>query len=314
MQVIARFKKLKNDTPGTPPPESGRSRALKRLRSSFDKRTQVLGIWLFLLCNVGALGIVFLLQMVLLVQAGRIANKPEAVLVEQSDGTGFLVDAIPSSQRTPRALQRFTADILTALFAVSPIVEPAGEPFEKAQVHAGIRVPKDGTPERGNDRVTANAYVAAVAAISPDFRDAFLAKLAALTPAGAFNGSTQVLFKLDYLGEPRPVEGKPGQWTITAIGARYIVEGGKTAGTTATSLQPEAFRQVVYLESVAPQFDPLEEISTDLQKAVFSIARTGLRIVKMVPLDTTAPQGGDFLELPAQPANPEDSTSRKRSK
>lgn len=281
-------------------PETTGQRALARLRGSFGKRNNLLGLWLFLLVNVGALGIVFLLQLVLLVQSGRIANKPAAVLVETSDGTGFLVDAIPASQRTPRAIQRFTSDILSALFTVSPIVAP-GQPFEEQKLHGGVRVQKQG--ESGNDRVSATAYVAAVAAVSPEFRDAFLNKLASITPPSAFSGDTQILFKLDFLGEPRPVGGNPGQWTITVIGARYIVEGSQ--GNMLTSLEPQPFRQVIYLEAVAPQFDPIPEVSTDLQKSVAAITSTGLRITKMVPVDTSTPQGGDFLEIPAEPSEQE---------
>ena len=266
------------------------------LRKSFHKRTNLLGLWLFLLLNIGGLGLVLVIQLVSLVYTGRIANKPEAVLVEKADGRAVLVDAIPSYHRTPKAIQRFTSDILTAMFTITPLSQST-QPFEQTGApDPGIKVAQvSGT---GNDRVSVNAYVAVLAAVSPEFRDAFLAKLASITPSSAFNGNTQVLFKLDFLGEPIPVEGKPGEWTITVVGARYIVAGDSSPQTVLKSLASQPFRQVFYLKSVTPQFDPLPNIATDLQKSIFSITQVGLQITKMIPLDTSTPQGGDFLELP----------------
>ena len=262
------------------------------LRKSFDKRTNLLGLWVFLLLNIGGLGLVLVIQLISLVYTGRIANKPEAVLVEKSDGRGLLVEAIPSYHRTPKAIQRFTSDFLTAIFTITPISQPT-RPSEKAgKLAPGIKVPNfSGT---GNDLVTANAYVAVLGAVSPEFRDAFLTKLASITPTSAFNGNTQVFFKLDFLGEPLPVEGKKGEWTITVVGARYIVEGDslRSPKTVLKSLESQPFRQVFYLKSVTPQFDPLPNISTDLQKSIFSITQIGLQITKMIPLDADTPQGG----------------------
>lgn len=170
------------------PQETSKNRqTLVKVRKSLDKHSNLWGIWAFLVLNLGGLGLVFILLVVNLLHTGRIANKPEAVLVEKSDGTGFLVDAIPASQRTPVALQRFTSDILTALFTVSPVVE-GGQP----KYPQGIKVPNQGD-EGGNKRITVNAYAAAIAAISPEFRDAFLTKLAQITPQTAFTGNTQVI-------------------------------------------------------------------------------------------------------------------------
>ena len=268
--------------------KSKNSQTLAKVRQSFDKHSNLWGIWGFLVLNLGGLGLVFVLLVVNLLHTGRIANKPEAVLVEKSDGTGFLVDAIPASQRTPMAIQRFTSDILTALFTVSPLVE-GGQP----KYLQGIKVPNR---EGGNKRITVNAYAATIAAISPDFRDAFLSKLAQITPQTAFTGNTQVILKLDFLGEPIPLEGEPGKWTVTVVGSRYVISDNSTS---LSGLKPESLRQVIYLESVPPQFPTLENMSTELQQDIWAITRIGLRITKMVPLDASAPQGGDFLELPA---------------
>ena len=272
------------------------SKKVTNLAKYFTKRTNLLGLWVFLLVNIGALGLVFVIQLVSLVYTGRIANKPEAVLVEKADGRAFLVEAIPSDQRSPKAIQRFTSDILSAIFTITPISPQQGEKI--GELDPGIKVAQ--VAGSGNDRVSTNAYVAVLAAVSPDFRDAFLAKLAAITPTGAFNGQTQVLFKVDFLGKPLPVEGKPGEWTITVVGARYILVGDslRSAKTVLTNLESQPFRQVVYLQSVTPQFDPLPQISTDLQKSIFRITQIGLQITKMVPLDASTPRGGDFLELP----------------
>jgi hypothetical protein len=96
-----------------------------------------------------------------------------------------------------------------------------------------------------------------------------------------------------------PIEGKPGQWTVTVVGARYLLDGDLTRSSSPLAqIEPQPFRQVLYLQSVNPQFDPLPDISSELQKEIFEITAIGLRIVKMAPLDTTVPRGGDFLELP----------------
>lgn len=286
--------------------------SLQHIRKSFEKRTNLLGLWAFLLLNLGVLALVFGSNLIVLVQAGRIANKPGAILVEQSDGTGFLVDAIPATQRTPKAIQRFTSDILTAMFTAAPILPNQSSSqrlgFEsKGQLEMGIRVPKSGNSE-GGDRVTVSAYVVVMGAIAPEFRDAFLSRLATITPQGVFTGNTQILFKIDFIGEPIPIEGKPGQWTVTVVGARYILDGDLASSSNPLSqIEPQPFRQVLYLQSVNPQFEPLPDISTELQKEIFEITAIGLRIVKMAPIDTTIPRGGDFLELP-------ESTPQKKSK
>ncbi|MBR8831705.1 MAG: hypothetical protein N5P05_002703 [Chroococcopsis gigantea SAG 12.99] len=275
--------------------------SLGHIRKSFEKRTNLLGLWAFLLLNAGVLALVFGSNLIVLVQAGRIANKPGAVLVEQSDGRGFLVDAIPSSERTPKALQRFTSDILTAIFTAAPVSTQTSSSggFESGKgLDEGVRVPR-AKDSSGGDRVTVGAYVAVTGAIAPEFRDAFLSQLAAITPGGVFSGNTQIFFKIDFIGEPMPIEGKPGQWTVTVVGSRYLIDGNTASSSGSLSgIEPQPFRQVLYLESVNPQFDPLPDISTGLQKEIFKITSIGLRIVKMAPLDTTVPRGGDFLELP----------------
>ncbi|PSF33328.1 hypothetical protein C7H19_20230 [Aphanothece hegewaldii CCALA 016] len=286
--------------------------SLQHIRKSFEKRTNLLGLWAFLLLNLGVLALVFGSNLIVLVQAGRIANKPGAILVEQSDGRGFLVDAIPATQRTPKAIQRFTSEDLTAMFTAAPISQKKSSSqrlgFEsQGQFDAGIRVPKLKGSE-GGDRVTVSAYVVVMGAIAPEFRDAFLSRLATITPQGVFTGSTQIFFKIDFIGEPIPIEGKPGQWTVTVVGARYILDGDLASSSNPLSqIEPQPFRQVLYLQSVNPQFEPLPDISTELQKEIFEITAIGLRIVKMAPIDTTIPRGGDFLELP-------ESTPQKNSK
>ncbi len=278
------------------------TRGLSKIKTSLTKRQNLLGLWVFLVLNAGGLGLVFLLQLVQLVQIGRVANKPPATLVEKSDGTGFLADAIPASQRTPKALQRFTSDILTALFTVTPLIQGEGGLSTTSEIDPGIAISRSGG--KGNTKVTVNAYVAAVAAIAPGFRDEFLEKLAEITPSTAFSGLTQVFFKIDFLGEPRPIEGQPDEWTITVVGTRYIIED--QGGQTRRSPEPQPLRQVIYLKSVAPQFNPLPDISTDIQRQIGSISAIGLRITKMVPIDSTNPQGGDYLELPATIEKPKE--------
>lgn len=295
------------------------SASVGHIRKSFEKRTNLLGLWAFLLLNLGVLTLVFGSNLIVLVQAGRIANKPGAVLVEQSDGRGFLVDAIPSSERTPKAIQRFTSDILTAIFTAAPIPASnfssgglqSGKSFDE-----GIRVPR-AKDSSGGDKVTLNAYVAVMAAIAPEFRDAFLSQLATITPGSVFNGNTQIFFKIDFIGEPMPIEGKPGQWTVTVVGARYLIDGNNSSSSgssgSLSAIEPQPFRQVLYLESVNPQFSPLPDISMGLQKEIFKITEIGLRIIKMAPLDTTVPRGGDFLELPQTP-NPDSQTKQPAAK
>ncbi|ACB54335.1 conserved hypothetical protein [Crocosphaera subtropica ATCC 51142] len=277
--------------------ENPENKSLKSLKGKLTKHQNLIGLWLFLLINVAGLGLVFALQLVQMVQIGRVANKPPATLVEKGDGTGLLTDAIPASQRTPRAIQRFTSDILTALFTVTPVLETQEGLTQGDGFDTGITIPrKEGNV---NNRVTVNAYVASVAAIAPGFRDQFLSKLADITPPNSFNGTTQVLFKIDFLGNPIPVDGKSDEWTVTVVGTRYIIES--QSGGSRRSPEPEPFKQVIYLKSVNPQFNPLPEISTNIQERVADITKIGLQITKMTPLDTTTPQGGDFLELPAQP-------------
>ncbi|MDV3002839.1 MAG: hypothetical protein N5P05_004494 (plasmid) [Chroococcopsis gigantea SAG 12.99] len=308
--------KLRGGKPARVSEPDRSSASMGHIRKSFEKRTNLLGLWAFLLLNLGVLALVFGSNLIVLVQAGRIANKPGAVLVEQSDGRGFLVDAIPSWSRTPKALQRFTSDILTAIFTAAPIpasnFSPGGLESGKS-FHEGIRVPR-AKDSSGGDKVTLNAYVAVMAAIAPEFRDAFLSQLATITPGSVFSGNTQIFFKIDFIGEPMPLEGKPGQWTVTVVGARYLIDGNTSNSSSSLSgIEPQPFRQVLYLESVNPQFNPLPDISLGLQKEIFKITEIGLRIIKMAPLDTTVPRGGDFLELPQTP-NPDSRTKQPAAK
>ena len=271
-------------------PKTKNSVALENLQGNFSKRSKLLGLWIFLCLNLGVLSLSFLLQLLNLVHIGRVANKPAAVLVENSNGTGSLVSAIPASQRTPKALQRFTSDLLTAMFQVSPVVEGKGA------AKNGIKVPN--LEGGSSNKVTVNAYTAVLAGVSPQFRDSFLTKLAGITPQTAFSGGqTQVIFKIEFLGEPLPVEGEEGKWTVTVVANRYLIDENPDS---LRSLKPEQFKQTIYLESVPPQYSPLQGVNTQIQQDIARITEIGLRIYKMVPINATTPQGGDFLELPNQ--------------
>ncbi len=293
--MLSSFRKGNKETAPDGAASTESDQKLKDLKGKLTKHSNLIGLWAFLLLNAGGLTIVIVLMLVQLVQIGRVANKPPATLVETRDGKGLVVEAMPSTSRTDKAIQRFSYDILGALFTVAPIIIDNDGLSNTGGFDPGVKISLD--DGKGNNRVTQNAYIAAMGGLAPGFRDEFLEKLAELYPPGAFNGTTQILFKIDYMGEPIPVKGTVDEWTVTVIATRYVIDSSGV-GRGYQIPEPTPFRQVLYLKSVPPQFDPLPELSTSFQEAIFDITSIGLQITKMVPYDSSAPQGSDYLQLP----------------
>lgn len=292
--LLTKNKKKKEDTNEPSLTEE----KVQKLKKKIGKHSNLYGIWIFLSLNIGVTSILSLLVFVNLIQTGRVANKPPATLVEDREGRGILVSPVGSTQRTPKAIKKFTADILGALFTVSPMLKSSDGLQEQETFDPGIKIEKGNS--QGPDRVTQNAYMAAIGGMAPGFRDEFLKKLTELYPPGTFNGTSQAFFRISYMGEPIRLDGKSDEWTVTVVGMRYTINTN-ISGNGFSAPSPSPFRQVIYLKSVSPQVNPLPNIATEIQNSIFDITSIGLQITKMVPLEASAAQGSDFLHTPQVP-------------
>jgi hypothetical protein len=232
--------------------------------------------FLVLIClGVGAISIC--LQMLLLVNSFRIANKPAPTLVQLSTGESISVIPIGSGERTPEAIQKFVKDMLAMTFNWTGTI-PNPDP-EKS----GVQIPDSGveitTQVNGRSmsrRITTAAYEA-LFAFEAGFRQEFLSQLASLTPEAIFNQEGQVAFIPLQISSPQRVAA--GQWKVTVISNLLFMRRGRPLG----DLVP--FNKEIYVRAVEPpSLDDLPEglISPSLAATVARMRASGLEITAIV--------------------------------
>lgn len=226
---------------------------------------------LFVLGSVG-LQVVILMGLFLQARAlSRLSRQDVPTLVQMQDGQAIRVSPMGSRERTPETIRRFVNDTLVLMFNWSGSL-PATTAEEAAQPRADPGLPID--VERGKRNIATASWQASFA-LSEDFRQDFLKRVAELTPPGVFTGTSQVVMVINHVSNPESVG--EGRWKVAVVAHLYVFNEANALG------QAIPFNREVFVEAVTAPAVPAGE--TPLEQAIYRIRQTGLQIYAIRELE-----------------------------
>jgi len=223
---------------------------------------------------LGSVGLQLLILLLVFLQAAalsRLSRQESPTLVQLQDGQAIRAAAIGPRERTPETIRRFVSDTLTLMFNWS------GKLPARTAAAARNPQPDPGLPievERGKRKVATASWQASFA-FSEDFRRPFLQRVAELTPAGVFNGSTQVVMVIGYVSEPQRVG--DGRWKVDVVANLQVFSQADALGQTLP------FNREVFVEAIQAPAVPAGE--TPLEQTIYSIRQSGLQIYAIRELE-----------------------------
>ncbi|MBD2303390.1 hypothetical protein H6G80_33690 [Nostoc sp. FACHB-87] len=219
---------------------------------------------IFLMGNAIVLTLLLLIELVNFFGLWRIANSKAPTLVELSDGESIRVSSISSSERSSQAITHFVGQTMTGLLSWNTVPQNELEsPLEKLKLDTGVQA--------GQGRITTKTWATGFA-LSEDFRAPFLEQLGKLTPPDVFQGSTQSILKVSFLGEPRKLKESRG-WTIDLIAELIIFKGGNVIG------EPITFNKTIFVKAIDTPRLPKQY--SNIQKIAYQARKAGLEIYKI---------------------------------
>jgi len=223
---------------------------------------------------LGSVGLQVVILMGLFFQAralGRLSRQDVPTLVQMQDGQAIRVSPMGSRERTPETIRRFVNDTLVLMFNWSGSL-PATTAEEAAQPRADPGLPIE--VERGKRNIATASWQASFA-LSEDFRQDFLKRVAELTPPGVFTGTSQVVMVINHVGNPESVG--EGRWKVAVVAHLYVFNEANALG------QAIPFNREVFVEAVTAPTVPAGE--TPLEQAIYRIRQTGLQIYAIRELE-----------------------------
>ena len=201
----------------------------------------------------------------LAVSFSRLANQATPTLVQQVDGRAFTVRPADSLHREPEVIRRLVSDWAVMTFTWGKLPND-----QSPIVDEGIEVV-------GQKRVPTAAWEASFA-LSPDFRDAFLQKLASeVVPETVFEGVVSAVLIPQHISLPQAA-GK-GYWRVDLIATRIIFDPSHPAGYTLP------FNRSFYVKAVEPARKPLIANASEYQQLVYRMLEGGVQIEEIRPMN-----------------------------
>jgi hypothetical protein len=228
--------------------------------------------FLVLVC-LGVGGLSVFLQLCLLFNYMRIANKPAPTLVQLATGESISVIAIGSKERTAEAMQKFVKDMMALTFNWSGTIPNNNPDFSGVVVpDSGVQVQTEINGRATSRRITTPAYEASFA-FELGFRQEFLQELATLVPEAIFNQGGQVAFIPRQISHPQKVA--EGQWKVIVISQLMFIRQGRPLGEVVP------FNKEIYLRAIEPpslEALPADSVSASLANLVAKMRASGLEI------------------------------------
>lgn len=222
----------------------------------------LLGLLMLLL--QGAIAICLLVQGVALRQLAQ----REWAFVQTEAGETFPVRMIDAEARQPAAIRRFVSQTLYLLFNWSGEV-PGSDGQRTADL--GQTIELDGARVK---LPTATLY--ASYGLAPALQMPLLQQIAALVPAGVFEGSSQALLTLEQVSEPKQIA--PGRWEVRVVGQHQIARNGSPLG------QAIPFTKRIRVQALPVPVVPAGESA--LQQAIYTMRASGLQIYAIDELNS----------------------------
>ena len=212
---------------------------------------------------------VFILAIVtvwLAISFSKLASQKSPTLVQQVDGRAFTTRSTDHDYREPEVIRRTVSNWAVMTFTWGKL---PGQ--KKIQVDAGKEV--QGTRKR----IPTSAWEASFL-LAPDFRDAFLQKMAMdIVPDDVFRGQVAAILIPQNFSSPE-VAGE-GRWRIDMIATRIMFDDANPAGKTIP------FNRTFYVKAIEPPQNPLDQNTTEYQHIAYSMLESGLQIEDIRPLE-----------------------------
>ncbi|MBC6435721.1 hypothetical protein FM036_41135 [Nostoc sp. HG1] len=202
-------------------------------------------------------------------------GKKQLALVQLSSGESVVAQAVEPNERSNEVIKKFISDTFIKMFNWDGLIQTFNEKGEAiTKPDTGVDV---GRTEHSNGRVTTSSYEATFAiSEKQNFRAAFLRKLAQMTPAGVFNGNTQVSLVPRFISSPRKI--KDGKWSVDLIATLVTFTRVDNAG------KGISFNKTITVEAIStPQQIPSG--ITALANKIYQSRKLGLEITEIVDLN-----------------------------
>jgi hypothetical protein len=245
----------------------------KFTRFKFEKSGQNL-VALFAFISIIFSGLGLLVQVIVLGTAIGIAKKPAPALVQLSDGGSINVQAVGSTDRSPKVLQSFTTDLLTLLMSWNNEIPTKDGNKDVIKTDLGMQV----ATASGEKRITTQVFQAGFA-FSDNLRGEILKIIAEMTPPDVFQGNLKTALKFQQVTIPVQIE--PGKWKITVIGTLVQFQRGR-ADTVKVPFNKELVLQAVD----TPALPQGGKFANELENAIYNIRRVGLEITAMKDVES----------------------------
>ena len=223
---------------------------------------------------LGSVGMQLVILSVLFLQASalsRLSRQAAPTLVQMQDGQAIRVAAMGSQERSPETIRRFVNDTLVLMFNWSGRL-PTATADEASQPKSDPGLPVE--VERGKRKVATASWQASFA-FSEAFRQAFLQRVAELTPPGVFSGTTQVVMVVTHVSHPEEVG--DGRWKVDMVAHLYVFNDANALGKAIP------FNREVFVEAVTAPAVP--DGDTPLEQAIYHIRQAGLQIYAIRELE-----------------------------
>jgi hypothetical protein len=226
---------------------------------------------------LGTLGLHVLMLLLLfgnVIGTWSLARKPAPSMVQLTDGRAVAMTPVDHLARTPEELRRFTKDSLALMFTWSSKIQAPSNTADLSNRPAtmindpGVRVQ--------HGKVTTAAWQASFS-FKEDFRTQLLDEIAKMTPSSVFGGGAQSVLSFESISDPKATAN--GQWQIDVVSNLLVFDDAHPQGLAIP------FNKTIFLSAVEPTTDPLPDISTPIQRALYRVQQSGVQITQMQDLD-----------------------------
>lgn len=229
-----------------------------------------------------------------------ISNKPTPTLVQQTTGEVITTRPVPAHERTPAVIKSFVVLILSQLLTWNGTITTAsgnqmrdpGIALSTVSTDTGTDTETGSSSSKigtkvGSAKVATSSAMASFA-LSEDFRQAFLERIATLTPAGVFTGRQKVVLVIDQISEPTELNAATAgsgsnsttdpakKWQLNVLANLTVFDGNNAP------IKTIPFNREIVVETTS--VPTLPEGDSPLEQAIYNIRAAGLHITDIRPI------------------------------
>lgn len=217
----------------------------------------IVAVGLLTLVNIGISGFLGL--------ANLLGSSSDRNLVQLENGKTIRAKEVSSSYRQPQTIKNFIEQIYTGLYTsdgylprltLDDAVNPQPDP--------GIEI------EGQDGRKVATGTWEASFGLEPKLRQETLAKLAEALPQSVFKQQKSLAIIINHIGEPIPIEGKPGHWKVNLVSTLIAFQDGQQLGKVIPN------NKRIYIRAVKPP--QYGEFKNPLTEVIAHVRQSGLEI------------------------------------